>query len=348
MSSMINRRLRLLLCHTVAVGWAVVPVRHGVAQTVAVADSGAMPQVYRRAAELPRLRSMLVQVRGRLVGERYFHGATRTRRANIKSASKSIISALVGIAIDAKMVRGVDQPIGELLPREVAATNDPRKARITVGNLVSMRAGLQSTSFDNYGGWVTSGNWVRDALRRPFVTDPGGPMVYSTGSSHLLSAILTRASGMSTYELARRRLAAPLGITLAGWTRDPQGIYFGGNDMFLTPLDMMKVGELYLRRGAYRGRQIVPQWWVDSSFVPRTVSPWNGHRYGYGWWSRPSGEHVVYFAWGYGGQFIFIAPALELVVVTTSDAESQRTGGHNDAIHALVDELIAAPPTARP
>jgi CubicO group peptidase (beta-lactamase class C family) len=325
------------VCFTILVS---LPVQQRAAESPVAYDTARLSEAYRRAAEMPRLRSLLVQQRGRLIGERYFHGATATRRANIKSASKSVIAALVGIAIDRRAIRGIDQPIGELLPRDVAATKDARKARITVGDLLSMRAGLQSRSFENYGAWVSSANWVRDALRRPFVADPGSAMVYSTGNSHLLSAILTSSTRSSTYEFARLRLAEPLGIALEPWARDPQGIYFGGNDMFLTPRAMVKLGELYLRRGAIRGKQIIPAAWIDSSLVPRTVSPFNGYRYGYGWWSRQSGEVAVYFAWGYGGQYIFIVPSLDLVVVTTSDAEARREWGHNDAIHALVDELI--------
>ena len=300
-----------------------------------------MAGAYRRAAAMPRLRSLLVQHRGRLVGERYWRGATRDQRANVKSASKSIISALVGIAIAEGRIRGVDQTIGELLPVQTRGL-EPEKRAITVGDLLSMRSGLQSTSFGNYGAWVSSRDWVRDALRRPMVAERGGPMLYSTGSTHLLSAILTRATGMSTREYAQARLARPLGITLRAWQRDPQGIYFGGNDMYLRPREMLRIGALYLSGGvAPNGRRVLPRAWIDSSVVARTTSPWNGHRYGYGWWIRESNGHRVLFAWGYGGQFIFVVPSLELVVVTTSDPEAPtRDGGHLDAIHALLDEEI--------
>lgn len=282
-----------------------------------------------------------MQWKGDIVGERYYRGATRTTRANIKSASKSIISALVGIAIDRGHIRGVDQPIGELLLE--AASLDSAKRAITVRDLLSMRAGLRSTSFDNYGEWVTSRNWVRSALRAPLVAEPGGPMVYSTGNTHLLSAILTRSTKMSTYRFAQQRLAAPLAIDLRPWQTDPQGIYFGGNDMFLTPRDMLKIGTLYLNRGAVKGRQLVPRAWVDSSLVPRTISPYNGNRYGYGWWTRSAQGYDVHYAWGYGGQFIFIVPELQLVVVATSDAESSRDGGHNWALHSLFEaEIVPA------
>ncbi|MDP9178096.1 MAG: beta-lactamase family protein [Gemmatimonadota bacterium] len=303
-------------------------------------DSVLLDSAYARAARLPRLRSLIVQWKGNVVRERYYGGATRERRSNIKSASKSVMSALVGIAIAKGHVRGLDQTIGELLPRETAGL-DERKRAITVGNLLSMRSGLQSTSFDNYGAWVSSRNWIQYALSRPMVAEPGGPMQYSTASSHLLSAIITRASGMSTYSFAQRYLAAPLGIELRPWQRDPQGIFFGGNDLYLTPRDMLKIGQLYLDRGTAGGREIIPPQWVDSSLVPRTVSPFNGNGYGYGWWTRRTRGIPVHYAWGYGGQFIFVVPALELVVVATSDAQAEREWGHTRELHRIVEQDIA-------
>ena len=305
-------------------------------------DTNRLNNAYRRAAELPRLRSLLVQWRGDLIGEQYFGGATRSRRANMKSASKSVVSALVGIAIERGKIRDVHQTIGELLPRETRGLDSVKRA-ITVEDLLSMRAGLQSTSFENYGSWVSSRNWVRNALARPMVADAGGPMIYSTGSTHLLSAILTRNTGMSTHAFARRHLAQPLGINLRPWLADPQGIYFGGNDMYLTPREMLAFGTLYLERGSVDGTQVLPAAWVDSSFVPRTSSPWNGNRYGYGWWSRSAHGVDIYFAWGYGGQFIFVVPSLELVVVMTSDASTRRERGHNGDLHRMLAmEIIPA------
>ena len=304
-------------------------------------DTARLAAAFAAASGMPRLRSMIVQWKGEIVGEQYYRGATRATRANIKSVSKSVMSALVGIAIAHGKVAGVHQPISELLPAETRGL-DSTKRGITVGDLLSMRAGLQSTSFDNYGAWVTSRNWVSYALRQPIVAQPGegSPMIYSTGSTHLLSAIITRATGMSTYRFAERHLARPLGITLRPWQTDPQGIYFGGNDMFMTPRDMLRIGTLYLNRGRMGTRQLLDSAWIDSSFVMRTTSPWNGNRYGYGWWTRYAHGHDVRFAWGYGGQFIFVVPTLELVVVMTSDAESRREGDHNRALHRLLEDAI--------
>jgi CubicO group peptidase (beta-lactamase class C family) len=311
-------------------------------------DAALLDSAFARGAALPRLRSLLVARDGRLVRERYWRGGRADRSTNVKSVSKSIVAALVGIALAEGTLDSVRQPIAPFFPRELGTGADPRARAITIGDLLSMRAGLQSTSFDGYGAWVRSPNWVRYALTRPLVDEPGGRMLYSTGSSHLLSAILTRSTGTSTWAYAQRKLGAPLGITIPRWSRDPQGIYFGGNDMYMTPRAMLAVGQLYLDRGRARGRQVVPAAWIDSSFVVRGYSPWNGHGYGYGWWHRRSGAHDVHFAWGYGGQYIFVVPSLGLVAVTTSDAAvASRGGDHLDAIHEIVDRWLVPAAEAR-
>jgi CubicO group peptidase (beta-lactamase class C family) len=296
------------------------------------------------AAELDRIRSLLVSWRGSLVLERYYNGARASTPANIKSAAKSVISALVGIAIDRKVIAGVRQPIADYFPSLSRPKVDPRKRTITVEDLLTMRSGLQSTSNRYYGAWVQSGNWVQYALDRPLLAEPGTYMDYSTGSSHLLSAILTKSAGKSTWQYAQEMLAKPLGFALAQWPRDPQGIYFGGNDMLMTPRQMVAFGELYLNKGAVGGRRIVSESWVEASFVPRTRSRWSDQTYGYGWWARELAGQDVRFAWGFGGQYIFIVPKLDLVVVTTSAStvdESRRS--HRRTVFDIVEQLVIGP-----
>ena len=295
------------------------------------------------AKELPRLHSLLVSWRGELILERYYNGLRATRPANIKSASKSIISALVGVAIERKLIPDVRTPIVTYFP-ELSKDRNPRKLEITVEDLLTMRSGLESTSNRNYGAWVLSRNWVQHALARPLLSPPGTGMDYSTGNTHLLSAILTRVTGTSTWQFAQDALTRPLGFSLPRWPRDPQGIYFGGNDMLLTPLQMMTFGELYLNDGLANGRQIVPERWIGDSWVPRGRSGFSGQLYGYGWWMRELGGYDSYYAWGFGGQYIFVVPELELVVVTTSSstvAEDRRS--HRRDVFGLVEDLIIAP-----
>jgi len=311
-----------------------------------ILDNARLDAVYARAGGLRPLRSLLVFQGDSLRRERYFSGARAEQPANIKSASKTVMSALVGIALARGYLRDVRQPLSELLPAETRTLDTTRRA-IVLEDLLTMRAGLRSTSFDEYGEFVSSRNWVRHALSRPVEASrgEGAPMIYSTGSTHILSAVLTRATRQSTFAFARRSLA-PLGIRLRPWTTDPQGVYFGGNEMRMTPCGMLAFGRMYLDGGrAPNGTQILPRAWIDSSWVPRTTSNWSGNAYGYGWWMREAHEHRVYFAWGYGGQFIFVVPSASMVVIATSDpAPARRDGGHLDAVHGLLDELLAPAP----
>lgn len=301
------------------------------------------------ARDLPRLRSLLVAVDGTVVHERYFGGARATTLANIKSASKSVMSALVGIAMEKGLIADVAQPIAPIFGPELDAKADPRTRTITIEHLLSMQTGLESTSGRNYGAWVTSPNWVRYVLRRPFIAPPGTTMEYSTGNSHLLSALLTRVTKQSTWQFAQDSLARPLGFTLARWPQDPQGVYFGGNDMLMTPRQMVAFGELYRNDGRVGERRLFPAGWVARTFVARGRSRWgNDREYGYGWWIRSLGGHTAYYAWGYGGQFVFVVPSARTVIVTTSDPNvSRERREHLDGIYALaasvVEAVMAAP-----
>lgn len=324
---------RALLCSLLA-AFAAVPL-------AAAPPDAALEQAAKTAASLPRLRSLVVSRNGEVVLERYFRGARASSPANIKSASKSVLSALVGIAIERKFLPGVTTSIEGWFPEWLGPRTGDEKRKITIEDLLTMRSGLESTSIHNYGAWVQSPNWVRYVLQRPMRAAPGGGMIYRTGNYHLLSAILTKATGKSTWAFANEALGKPLGFRFAPWPQDPQGIYFGGNEMLMTPRQMLAFGEMVLRRGVAGGQQVVPASWIDASFVPRGRSDWSGQLYGYGWWMRELGGHTVYYAWGYGGQFIFLVPGLNMVVVTTSSTTAgPERHEHLDAIYDLAEKLI--------
>ena len=307
----------------------------------AMAQATRYAVITQQAANLAPLNSLIIQRAGKVEVERYYRGMRADRSVNIKSASKSIISALVGIAIQQGEFK-LDQPIADLLPQQYTQISDAQKRAITVRHLLTMTAGIESTSFDNYASWVSSRDWVRDALRRPNECALDGCMIYSTGNSHLLSAILTRSTGRSTREFANRYLFTPLGTTIGPWTRDPQGIFLGGNEMNLTPRQLLRFGSLYLNNGKVGDTQLLTPEWIRQSWGEYATSPWNGHRYGYHWWSRNSGSTKVHFAWGYGGQFVFVVPEKKLVVVMTSELRNQRSGSHLSRLHELLDQIVAA------
>ncbi|QRM56723.1 serine hydrolase [Sinorhizobium sp. BG8] len=314
----------------------------GSAEPASATRSGGLSRVLDEASAFPALRTVIVARNGEIIAERGYRGHSTSESTNIKSASKSIVSALVGIAIEKGLLEGTDQPIAPILRADLPADPDPRLAQVTIGNLLSMQAGLERMSGANYGRWVSSRNWVRTALAAPFVEEPGGAMLYSTASTHLLSAILTRVGGKPTLALAREWLGPLEDFHIGAWERDPQGIYLGGNQMAMSARSLLAFGELYRNGGRTRdGRQLVPEEWVRQSWEVRTNSRFSNDGYGYGWFERVIGGKTVHFAWGFGGQMLYIVPELGLTVAMTSDESgpSARTG-YRDALHGLLAEII--------
>lgn len=288
------------------------------------------------------INSIVISQHGKIVVEDYFRGMHAGRSNNIKSASKSILSILTGIAIEKGYLEGVDQEIGEFFQEYFENNPDSAKASITIDNLLTMRSGLASTSRGNYGRWVTSSNWIRYALDRPLTGMPGIDRIYSTGNTHLLSVIITRASGMSLLQFANRYLFGPMDILIYGWDRDPQGYYLGGNNMALRPRDMVKIGQLMMDLGIYNGERLVSEEWIIRSVEPVTGRRPDNQNYGYLWFRRMSGNHHMVYAFGNGGQYIMILPELDAVIaVTTSNNSGENTRPYRrDLFRSLDREII--------
>ena len=305
-------------------------------------DSVALGRFGEAAASLERLRAAVVLQGGEVVFAEAFRGPALERAVNVKSVSKSLVAALLGCALERGVLDSVRATLGETAPSLVPPGADPRVAALTLEDLVTMRAGLERTSGSGYGAWVTSEDWVRDALSRAFVAEPGTRMLYSTGNFHVLGAVLALTAGRDLHALADDWLGEPLGIDFAPWTRDPQGRYLGGNEMALSPLEMARIGELYRLGGSWQGERVLAADWVARSFEPRVRSPWSGDGYGYGWFLRRLGRHGAAYARGYGGQFIHVVPATGTVVAITSDiSRAARGDGYTDRLHRLVEQLVA-------
>ncbi len=304
-------------------------------------DSELLTRVVEQAEKLPRLHSLLVAQNGEPVIEHVFAGPGLDEPVNIKSLSKTVLSALVGVAIERDVFEGVDQPVLELLGEQVPDNATPGVEEITVSHLLSLQAGLRRTSHQYYGPWVTSDNWVHHILTRPFDAEPGGPLIYSTGSSHLLSAALTQASGRSTLELARTWLGEPLNIIIPPWGKDPQGVYFGGNNMHLSPRALLKIGELYRQGGVYEGQRILPESWIETSWTGRGRSEYTNDPYGYGWFMFELAGKRAYYGRGYGGQMLYVIPDLGITVVMTSDPKPPSPGSsYMRKQNALLEDYI--------
>lgn len=297
--------------------------------------------IIQRADAIPTLRSLIIQQNDEVLVESYFNGRNPDRPFNIKSASKSLISLLTGIAIERGYISSADEKIGPYFEDYFEDNPDSARYNLTIRSLLSMQAGLETTSFHNYGKWVISDNWAEFQLDQPFREEPGGKMVYSTGISHLLSVIITKASGMSTRGFADRYLFEPLDISPGGWDRDPQGYYMGGNNLALTPRDLLKIGRMILNGGEYEGERIISKEWLAASFGKYTMSNYNPYHYGYMWWSKEIAGVESYFAWGYGGQYLFMIPETNaLIVMTSSLAGATQRRSYKEPIFDLLENDI--------
>lgn len=292
------------------------------------------------ALGLQQLHAIVVQ-RG---SERVLAEAPRGRgleaSANIKSCSKSIVALILGTAIARGEIASLSARLGDVAPDLIPGDATEGVADLTMGDLVTLRAGLESTSGPNYGAWVGSGNWIAYALRQPRAAPNGGRMIYSTGTTHVLGAAIAVATGKDLRLLARERLGGPLGIDIASWTRDPQGYYFGGNEMALSPEAMLRVALLMRDGGSFGGAQVIDREWIEASTMAATRSPFSGLDYGLGWFLSPTGWII---ARGYGGQVIAAHPERALAVAITSDpTQPARSGGYFGDLMRLLDGPILA------
>lgn len=284
---------------------------------------------------LDQLHSLQVQRGDEVVLAEALRGHRLDRVANIKSCSKSIVALLLGTAVERGEVKDVRDSLKAVAPKLIPSDASEGASDITMEDLVTLRAGIEGTSGPNYGSWISSGNWVANALRRPMIAKPGERMIYSTGTTHILGAALAVATGKSLLTLARERLGARLGFDVPGWMRDPQGYYLGGNEMALTPRAMLRLAVMMRDDGRYGGQQIISRDWIRASIVARTRSPFSGLDYGYGWFLSDSG-YVI--ARGYGGQVIAANPTRGLAVAITSDPNRRaRSNGYFGDLMRLLD-----------
>lgn len=305
-----------------------------------VSAQGLVEAAREAAVGMPQLHAILVQ-RGdeRLMAEAP-RGRGLERVANIKSCSKSVLALLLGSAVERGEVSSLAARLGEVAPGLVPPDATDGAADLTLEHLVTLRAGLQGTSGGNYGAWVGSRDWVGYVLRQPRIAANGGRMIYSTGTTHVLGAALAVATGRSLLDLARERLGEPLGIEVPGWTRDPQGYYFGGNEMALTPEAMLRIAVMVRDGGRFGGVPVIGAEWIAASRVVRTRSPFSGLGYGYGWFLSDSGWML---ARGYGGQIIAAHPARGLAVAITSDpTQPARSEGYFGDLMRLLDGPVLA------
>lgn len=277
------------------------------------------------ARSLPRLLCLLVVRRGALVVEEYFNGNHADSLNDVRSVTKSVVSTLAGIAVLEGDLR-VDTPIGELLSEFDDALDDAKRA-ITIQHLLTMGAGFtwDELTGSDYNDWILSGEPVRFLLDRPLDSTPGTKFTYNSAAVHLLSVALESATGRPIPRLAEDKLFPGLGIHRARWEiLSTDGRANGGAGLDLRPRDMAKLGWLWLQQGSAGPVPIVHPRWIEESTKPAwpfwsTEPPLADQSYGWLWWLSRTVRTDDFFAWGFGGQFIWVSPALETVIVVTTE-----------------------------
>lgn len=281
------------------------------------ADGDALAALHSTYDSFP-MHSAVVVKNGVVIDAYYEDGYDENSVFEVHSVSKSLTSALIGIAIDEGYIDGVDEPLSDYFP-EILEFEDSRWADITLWHLLTHTSGMVSTDHYDWNGWRSSDNWVEYIFSYPLNSTPGAVFDYSTGNTHLLSAVLEKATGEKFGDYAAEKLLEPLGMASAAVGVDPQGIGDGGNGFVMTTLDMARFGLLFANGGAWQGEQVVPAAWVEESTGARFVRDGHTCDYGYQWWVRTFNKHPAYFAQGWAGQFIFVVPELSLVIAITSD-----------------------------
>lgn len=264
----------------------------------------------------------------------FLSDAFRDRPHLLASATKSITSILVGIAIAEGFMADVDVPVFDLFP-EYAHLREEGKEAILLRHLLTMTAGLERRQSNEDPGDV-NGMWQADdvvayCLAKPVVAEPGTEFTYSNGISTLLGAAVARASGLEADEFAKRYLLGALGIGDFDWARYTDGTVDTDGGLALRPRDLAKVGQVLLNDGRWGDRQVVPRQWIVESTKGRVEHP--GRRwYGYQWWRKEFEVEdrliASYHAWGWGGQYLFVFPDLEMIVVSNAGNFEYRSERH--------------------
>jgi CubicO group peptidase (beta-lactamase class C family) len=267
-----------------------------------------------------RVHSVQLARKGKLVLDAYFYPYREEMRHDVASVTKSITSTLVGLAIDKGHLPDVRQPLLALFTERPVASVDARKSKLTVEDLLTMRAGWDCGYEPKEGRLMEmrrTGDWIQFMLDLPMIAEPGERWAYCSGNCHVLSVLITRKAGTNALAFARRELFEPLGIRDEAWPSDPKGNNYGWGDLQLHPRDMAKIGQLFLQRGRWGERQVISEKWIGEATRPHVEKTIGTDQYGYFWWMPGPKYPGVFEAIGRGGQRITVWPAKELVLVYT-------------------------------
>ncbi len=310
----------------------------------------ALDEILREGKQFPDLHSLLVVRHGFLVHESYYKGYDKDDPHTLQSVSKSITSALIGIAIDKGIIKDVDEKVLGFFPKMTGIqNNDARKAAMRLEDLLTMRSGNDYR--EDFAGSPhdqlnrMSSGWTRFILDRKMVRQPGTFFQYDSGGVILMSAMIEARTGSHADVFAQKHLFGPLGITRVSWYKNSEGHPHMGGGLDLRPRDMARFGLLYLRGGRWRDRAVVSERWVAASLsrhVTFSKPRWDKTvGYGYLWWllppspKDPEGRNI-YAAMGFRGQYIFLVHAHDLVVVNTAGARGRAQGNPIEFLYSHI------------
>lgn len=286
------------------------------ASPVDLGFDAALPELLAGAAlAAPSVTGVVVTRHGAIAAEYWAEGWGPDTPVDIRSCTKSVVGALVGRARRDGLLPNLSVTIGDLLPERIPPGADPAVAGITLWSLLTMTSGLQWDWQTDYERIEAAEDPVAYVLGQPIVAPQGEFYAYNSGGSHIIGLMVAAAAARPLEEYARTALFEPLGIAPAGWRRYPQGEVIGGYGLQITPQEMARLGYLYLRGGEWNGERLIAAEYVEqSTIVQASGDPTGGAPYGYQWWVTDATGYAAFFALGYGGQYIYVVPALDLVV----------------------------------
>lgn len=287
-------------------------------------DEASIQTLVRRIHDESRnVHSFLIVRNNKLVLDAYFAGWHRDRIHDMRSATKSVNSTLVGIAIDNGFIENVNESMFDFFPQYLHLSNDSKR-EIQIEHLLTMTAGFawdqtgEPNRVNDEVEMEGSEDWLNYVLKKEMNEAPGKRFVYNSGCSNLLAGIIKESTGDHANVFAEKYLFSPLDIKKYYWRKRDDGLCNAGAGLLLRPRDMAKIGQLFLDSGVWKGRQVVSKEWVKAATTPFKQ---NGGNYGYQWWITSvkveAQTFSMYLAAGNGGQYIFVVPAQNLVVVFT-------------------------------
>jgi CubicO group peptidase (beta-lactamase class C family) len=326
-------------------------------------NSNSLNTIVKRANDsIPSLGAFLIWKNDKTICEEYFNGANANTNFKVKSVTKSVVSALAGIANDCHLLPQLNTPIFDLFPEyatdftknedigfpELIKSNDSLKRIINLHDMLTMQTGYlwDDNSALSSRVFNSSSDPVRSTLDLPFEDFPGTTFKYCTPASHVVAAVIAKSIDENLKTFADTALFKPIGVNIDSWSCDPLGRTMGGTELSMKATDMLKFGLLYLNEGQANGKQIISKAWIQESTSAKVeLNEWDvlpqANGYGYYWWRRKVKGHQAFVASGYGGQLICVIPDLQLVIVTTCFVnENNRGRSEIKRLHGFIDQII--------